>query len=409
MWELRKIGLLLAGLPIVMMGQEALAQNASNLPATKLSSDTLSSIGMPSPKLTPIHVPTSPAGLPVKLLYDGPQLRGDFTLVITVSKRTVTKSATLFRPVSQSTLHLKNLGPETDAVVSLLEETDSLQIKAVLRDENQNLVLETAYPLPVVSRDLRILKLTSPSLTELAPVPAPEFTGVETISGKITLPNRTILPESSTVHIQLLENALAGGLSIQLIAQDERPAFVVEDGSIPFSLQRGIGDRLDDPDLAFKVWVSDLQGRKTFVMSKPVGYNGPEIEYTINLDSLKQGKNTKRGRHLNPDLMAQTLVQGEAQFDPVIGIPGQARLQIKLRQDRGDFNLNPVLAEQTLLLRGMETRIPFTLTTDSTHFDPYAPAPFISVALTDSFGRVFYESGEIRASEGQNSVRLYPR
>ena len=394
---------------MALMGQQAFAQNASDLPATKLSNDTLSSIGVPAPKLSPIHVKSHLAGLPVRLLYEGPKLSGEFTLIITVSKRTVTESDSLYRPVSQSTLHLKKLTSETDAVVSLVEETDGLQIKAVLRDENQNLVLETAYPLPVVSRDLRILKLTSPDLPDLIPTPIPDFTGVETITGNITLPSRTTLPERSTVHVQLLENALAGGLSIQLIAQDERQAFVAEDGSIPFTLQRGIGDRLDDPDLAFKVWISDSQGRKTFVMSKPVGYNGPEIEYAIHLDSLKQGKNTKRGRHLNPDLMAQTLVQGEAQFDPVIGIPGQARLLIKLRQDRGDFNLNTVLAEQTLLLRGMETRIPFTLTTDSTHFDPYAPAPFLSVALTDINGRIYYESGEIRASEGQNSVRLYPR
>ena len=408
MWATYKIGLLLTGLTTVLMGQQAFAQNASYLPMAKLSSETISAIGVPGPKLTPIHVEPLPVGLPVKLLYEGPKLTGDFTLVITVSKRTVTKSTSTFRPVSQSTLHLKSITSETDAVISLVDEKDGLQIKAVLRDENQNLVLETAYPLPVLSKHLRILKLTSPDVTEPTPPPIPDFTGVETITGKIALPNKAALSKHSTIHVQLLENALAGGLSIQLAAQDERPARV-EDGFIPFSLQRGIGDRLDDPDLAFKVWITDSRGRKTFVMSKPVSYNGPEIEYAIRLDSLKQGKNTKRGRHLNPNLMAQTLVQGEAQFDPVIGIPGQARLQIKLRQDRGDFNLNTILAQQTLILRGMETRIPFTLTTDSTHFDPYAPAPFLSVALVDTNGRVYYESGEIRASEGQNSIRLYPR
>ena len=127
------------------------------------------------------------------------------------------------------------------------------------------------------------------------------------------------------------------------------------------------------------------------------------------MDSLKQGKDTIRGKNLDPRLLAQTLVQGEAQFDPVNGIPGGARLKIQLRQDRGDFNLNPVLAEQTLILRGLETRIPFTLVTDSTHFDPYAPAPFLSVELTDNNGRVYYESGDIRARESQNSVQLYPR
>jgi len=407
MWRRSIIGLLFTGF-LTLVGQQALAQNSSELPAAVLPHDIYSSIGVPTPKLTPIQDQTSPTALPVKLLYDGPNLSGAFTLAITVSQRAPLNADPLFLPVSQSTLHLKALSPETDAVVTLAEVSDGLQVEAALRDENENLVLKTAHPLPVLSRKLRILKLMPPDLPELMPAPIPDFTGVETITGNIVLPREAALAPQAMVHIQLLENALAGGLSMQLAAQDARPAVIV-DGEIPFALQRGIWDRRDDPDLAFKAWITDQMGRKVYVMSHPVSYNGPEIEYTLRLDSLKQGKETKRGRNLNPELMAQTLVQGEAQFDPVVGIPGQARLQIKLRQDRGDFNRNPILAEQTLILRGMETRIPFSLTTDSTHFDPYAPAPFLSVSLTDSLGRVYYSSGDVRAREGQNSIRLYPR
>jgi len=402
-----KIGLFLAGL-MFLLSQQAAAQNSTVLPAPTTSNDVFTSIGLPSPKLTPIREQTSPTALPVKLLYSGPKLSGAFTLTVLVSQRAASPADPIFQPVSESILHLSEMGPETSAVVSVADVSDGLQIEASLRDENENLVLETAHPLAVLSRDLRLLRLTPPELPSLTATPIPDFTGVETISGKIILPRRAVIPPQSMIHIQLLENALAGGLSLQLAAQDARPAVVVN-GEIPFALQRGIWDWREAPDLALKAWVTDQMGRKIFVMSNPVGYNGPEIEYTLRLDSLRQGKETKRGRTLNPDLMAQTLVQGEAQFDPVIGIPGQARLQIKLRQDRGDFKLNPVLAEQTLLLRGMETRIPFSLTTDSTHFDPYAPAPFLSVSLTDSFGRVYYTSGEIRAREGQNSIRLYPR
>jgi len=144
-------------------------------------------------------------------------------------------------------------------------------------------------------------------------------------------------------------------------------------------------------------------------MNEPIGYNGPEIDYSIPLIGLRQGRNTKRGLNLPAELMAQTLVQGEASFDPVNGIPGGARLKVQLKQDRGDFNVNPVLAEQTLLLHRLETKIPFTLTTDSTHFDPYAPAPFLSVSLTDSNGRIYYTSGDIRAREDRNFIRLFPR
>lgn len=407
MWKRSNTALILTGL-LALFGQQAFAQNASDLPVATPSSEVFASIGVPAPEMTPIRNQTSQTALPVKLFYDGPRLSGPFTLTLTVSQRAALPAALLFKPISRSTLYLDTFGSETEAVVTLTDVSDGLQIEAVLRDENENLVLETVHPLPVLSRNLRILTLAPPSLPELTPMPIPDFTGLETISGKIILPRITAIPPQSVVHIQLLENALAGGLSLHLAAQDARPA-IAENGEITFALQRGIWERRDDPDLAFKAWISDSVGRKIFVMSTPVSYNGPEIEYQLRLDSLKQGKETKRGQNLNPELMAQTLVQGEAQFDPVMGIPGQARLQIKLRQDRGDYNQNPILAEQTLILRGMETRIPFSLTTDSTHFDPYAPAPFLSVSLTDSIGRVYYTSGEVRASEGQNSIRLYPR
>lgn len=400
--------LFLASLSITLMGQFAFAQNASELPDSNLSSDLLSTIGVPSPKLTPIQPKAVASGLPVKVLYDGPEISGHLALSITISKKSSATVETEPGIVSQSTLHLTNFTSETDAIVNLPKALDGLEIQAALRDENQNLLLETAFPIPVSSNALRFLNLTPPVISDPNENKIPDFTGIETIAGKIILPRRARLLPGSTFHVQLLENALAGGLSIKMVAQSAGVA-IVEDQTINFILERGTWGRLDDPDLAFKAWISDPFGRKIYVMSKPVGYNGPEIEYALRLDSLKQGKDTKRGKNLDPSLLAQTLVQGEAQFDPVIGIPGQARLKIQLRQDRGDFNQNPILAEQTLILRGLETRIPFALTTDSTHFDPYAPAPFLSVALTDSFGRVYYQSGDVRAREDQNSVRLYPR
>jgi len=400
--------LVFTGLLTALMGQSALAQITSDLPAANLSNEFLSAIGAPSPNLTPIQPEVTQTGLPVKAIYDGPPISGNLTFTITLSKRQAASTEAELQPVSQSTLYLTELSAEIDAIVNLPSDLDGLQIQAAVRDENQNLVVETAYPMPVLSNTLRILNLAAPIIPDPVENPIPEFTHSETIAGKIILPPRAILRPGSTFHVQLLENALAGGLSIQMVAQGKGAAVPV-DQAIDFTLERGIWERSDEPDLAFKAWISDPFGRKIYVMNKPVGYNGPEIEYALRLDSLKQGKDTKRGKNLDPSLLAQTLVQGEAQFDPVNGIPGDARLKIQLRQDRGDFNLNPVLAEQTLILRGLETRIPFTLVTDSTHFDPYAPAPFLSVALTDNYGRVYYESGDIRARESQNSVQLYPR
>ncbi len=292
--------------------------------------------------------------------------------------------------------------------MNLTEAIDGLQIEAELRDMNRNLVLKTSHPTPVLSKDIRVIRLTRPSLLDPKSDDVPDYTGLEVISGKVVLPPKSNLGGRATLHVQLVENALAGALSMELIAQNSRPINFPAN-ELDFSLERGIWDRPDTPDLSFNIWITDPVGRKIFVMREPTGYNGPDIEYSIRLEGLRQGKNTKRGINLSSDLMAQVLVQGEVAFDPVIGIPGGARLKIQLKQDRGAFNQNPVLAEQTLLLRGMETNIPFSLTTDSTHFDPYAPAPFLSISLTDINDRVYYASGDIRAREDTNIVRLFPR
>ena len=400
-----------AALLALIATTQSFAQNTSPKPVqpdTKIENKLLSSIGLPQPNLTPLNPVNDVKSLAVKLLYDGPKLEGDFLLEIKLSKLNDEFPNQPAQLMSQSTLFLKTITDETDALLNLTEEIDSLQIEATLRDTNQNLVLKTSHPTPVLSPDLRVLRLTQPSLPDVQPYDAPDFTGVEIISGKVILPRRSKLPKDATLHVQLLENALAGGLSMELIAQDSRQVQRI-DGKLNFSLQHGTWDRPDTPDLSFKVWITDRHGRKIFVMYEPVGYNGPEIEYSIRLEGLKQGKDTKRGLNLPPALMAQTLVQGEVIYDPVNGTPGGARLKIQLKQDRGDFNKHPILVEQTLLLQGTETKIPFSLTTDSTHFDPYAPAPFLSLAITDINDRIYYASGDIRAREDKNFIRLFPR
>lgn len=283
-----------------------------------------------------------------------------------------------------------------------------LMIDAAIRDENDNLIAQSAR--------VGIYRGKTPPRLTLNPLASETLGSAETdgplafeqISGKVTLSKKELPTRDSRLYVQLLENALAGGTSIS-IAAERTLDLPTGEREIDFTLERAVMDGQPSPDLGFKVWIADWAGRKTHVLKKMVSYNGPETAYEFRLDALRQGEDTKRGRNLNPDLMAQAIVRGEAIFDPSAGIPGQARLKIKLIKDAGRFDRNPVLSEQTLLLHGMETRIPFSLTTESTHFDPFIPAPYLSVSLTDSRGQVYYSSGDIRASEGQNFVRLYPR
>ena len=402
------LGIFGGSLFVLLNGSQAFAQNNSEIATSKPPTDIYArKLEAPGSQQTPIKLTSSQTGLPVKVLYEWPNLRGKFNLTLTLSKRAETSQGNQDVILSKSTLFLENLGWETDAIITYPEGNSGLRIKAELRNQNQDLILETAYPIPVLSQDLRVLKLTPPSGPNLGSFVIPDFTGVETISGKISLPPNSFLAAGSILHVQLLETTLAGGLSTQLDTHDTRHA-ILQNGEIQFSMRRGLWDRPDEPDLAFNAWITDAQSRKSFVMRRPISYTGPDTVYDLPLDHLKQGTETKRGRDLNLAAFAQTLVLGEAEFNPVNGVPDRAQLNIKLKQDRGDYDQNPILTEQTIIISRYTTRIPFRLVTDSIYFDPYVPAPILSVSLTDNNGRVHYDSGEIRAREGQNFVRLFP-
>jgi len=406
MWPWRIIGLIFASLATLWLAPIASAQSPKQ--ETKLDEMVRNLLKVPGSQETPLSISIQPENLPVRVLYDGKKLAEDLTLEVTLSKPNPNGVTAPSIPLSASTLFLSDLAEETELVLTWPQYNGALQVDAKVRDINRNLILQAEQPIPIKPNEVPVLTLTATPQIPKNAAPVLDFAAVETITGTITLPKKTTLPKRATLYVQLLENALAGGTSMKLAAEHIMPLSASK-AEIPFALQLGIWDHADDPDMVFKAWIADAMGRKIFVMNAPVGYNGPDIDYEVALDSLKQGKETRRGQNLPEGLMAQTLVQGEAAFDPVNGIPGAARLKIVLKQDRGDYNHNPILAEQTLILRGMETRIPFSLTTDSTHFDPYAPAPFLSVSLTDSYGRVYYASGEIRARESRNNLRLFPR
>jgi hypothetical protein len=395
---------LTSGLALVLAifcGADALAQNAStrSLVETVLPTPTTSQTDITlAPEIAMIGVSVS---LP-KIEATGPLQLDVFTT--RPNPNGITAGAL---PVTQARTHLSSPTNLVKLVLTKPETDAPLYLDATLRDAMGNLLAQLRQPEPYSDTAHVMLKLEA-LVSEPEPLETFDFFAVETVSGKVSFPRKAVPKAGSTLYVQLLENALAGANRLSIEGETVM-ALPAGEREVAFELQRGLYERADSPALALKAWVEDPMGRKSHVMSVPVDYNGAEIDYALRLDNIRQGRETKRGRNLPATLMAQTLVQGEAAFDPVNGIPGEARLKVVLRQDRGAYNANPVLAEQTLLLRGMETNIPFSLTTDSTHFDPYAPAPFLIVSLTDSYGRVYYDSGEVRAREGRNAIRLYPR
>ncbi|WP_409433632.1 hypothetical protein ACJ3XI_03745 [Litorimonas sp. RW-G-Af-16] len=369
--------------------------------------------GGETPSQTPIFGTQAVTTLPVNVTFGTEDAMAGHSLTITATPPdpTGTSRRANTRPLAQLSLRLD--GITSAATVPLALPTDwmddhaYLMIDAQIKDSNEGVVYQAEQLEVYRGHTQPVLRLVKVGMAD-TPSPVPEITRFEFVTGVIEIQDRAAIKRDSQLTVQLLENALAGGTSMMIAAEKVIPLDTAPD-PLTFELQRGLIEDQAPQNLSFKAWVSDWAGRKTHVMRGGVAYQGPDIDYAIQLDSLKQGKDTKRGRNLDPTLMAQTMISGEATFDPVVGIPGEARLKVQLRRSVGAYGTNPILSEQVFLLRGMETRIPFSITTDSTNFDPLIPAPYLTVALTDNQGREYYSSGEVRASEGQNLVRLYPR
>lgn len=282
-----------------------------------------------------------------------------------------------------------------------------IRITAEIRDENNARVMLNEREGLYRGNDLPELTLLS-TLSAAQINEAPQISGLEIINGDVFIRDKTQVPRDGQLTVQLLENALAGSNTIAVAAEK----MIQLDQTYPpysFFLERGLVAGKVQTPLSLKSWITDWAGRKTHIIREPVAYNGAEIHYKLVLDALSQGANTARGQRLDPSLMAQTVIYGEAVFDPSNGIPSGAQLKATLSRSVGAFGENPTLTSQSTILHSQDTRIPFSLSTASTHFDPFIPAPILKLEIVDSRGNIFYDSGDIQAIEGRQVVQLYAR
>lgn len=363
------------------------------------------------PGQTPVYGETGIESIPVSIRYDIATDYTDHMLIVTAYVPTDPSGAAR-KPqmLGQTRLLLTGLDQPLQVTIpvprNVTENLAFSRITAEVLDENENQVLTAERD--GVYRGTEAPELTlRPTSTLPASIPRPAYTGFETISGQVSLNDRKARLNGGTLTLQLLENALAGGTSVTIAAEK---VINIDGTSLPvsFSIDRGLTAEIDPP-LAFKAWITDWAGRKTHIMRKPVPYNGPDVDYKLKLDVLAQGTDTRAGRNLDPNLMAQATVSGEALFDARSGMPNDARLKVTLSRAVGAVGENRILSTQTILLRGFEGRAPFALSTASTNFDPLIPSPLLNLQIVDRNDRVYFDSGELRAKEGPQSIQLYAR
>jgi len=364
------------------------------------------------PGQTPVYGETGIENIPTLIRYDETTDFKGHILIVTAYEPNDPGGATKkARMLGQTGILMTGLQQPLQITIpvprDVTKDLSFSRIRAEVVDENGNQVLITERD--GVYRGIESSELILiPSNTLPAPTPRPNYVSFETISGEISLNDRKARLNGGTLTIQLLENALAGGTSVTIAAEK---VINIDTASLPiaFALDRGLTQQDRQVPLAFKAWINDWAGRKTHVMRTPVPYNGPDVDYKLKLDVLAQGANTRAGRNLDPNLMAQATVSGEALFDARSGMPSDARLKVTLSRAVGAVGENRVLSTQTIILRGFEGRAPFALSTASTNFDPLIPAPLLNLQIVDRNDRIYFDSGDIRAKEGPQTVQLYAR
>ena len=377
-------------------------------------SDVLEDIlkGGKLPQQTPIYGETGIENIPILLRFDDITGHANASLIVTAYAPSDPSGTTLHPQIlGQTRLLITGLQPPLHVSIPVPRNvTEGLafsRITANVVDENENQILTTDSD--GIYRGKQALDMTLKPLISLnSPQDRPAYTGFETISGDVSFHDPTAHLNGGKLTIQLLENTLAGGTSVTIAAET---VISLEGKSLPisFNVDRGLSTNTPDIPLAFKAWITDWAGRKTHVMRKPVPYNGPDIDYQLKLDVLAQGKNTQAGRNLDPSLMAQAIVTGDALYDARAPMPSDARLKVTLSRAVGAVGENRALSSQTIILRGFEGRVPFALSTASTNFDPLIPPPLLNLEIVNRNDRVYFYSGEISAREGPQTIQLYER
>lgn len=372
---------------------------------------------IPPPSQTPIFGQSEIENIPVTLRLSGEDsfnapLNDAMLILSAYAPNDPSGKAAKPKLLGQTRLALTGLELPLQLVIATAEpatrDLPYARITAQVLDINDNVLLFTQRDGLYRGADEAVLTLVSELLGQSAKTAPQPLSGLELIKGEVKLGDPSTIPLGSKLTVQLMETTLAGGNSRTIAAEQ-----IIELGQnqniIPFELERGLYEGSENMPLSLTAWITDWAGRKTHVLRAPIGYNGPDIDYKLRLDTLAQGAQTQRGRNLNPDLMAKAQIYGDAVFDPQHGIPSGARLKATLSRTIGAFGEDRTLATQTIIMAPNTGRIPFSLLVDSTEFDPLIPAPSLNLQIVDSYDRVYFESGPVAAREDKQDIKLYPR
>lgn len=292
---------------------------------------------------------------------------------------------------------------------SVTESMPYARINADITDINGNIILSTTNDVHYSYKDPVELILTphNQSQPQSRSETLPKFSGLEIIKGAVKLGQNPPPFRGSVMTLQLIETGLVGGRSVTIAAETVQNL----DRLTPpytFEITRGLPQGGDPDPLAFNVWITDWAGRKTHVLPRPVPYNGPDITYSLTLDPIRLGSETKRGQQLEARAQAYNKIAGNIRFNAFKGLPSGAAMHIILLKANDRTGARQEIARSYKPISASQNNVPFELSAPSIYFDPYIPPPLLRITLISSDGRILFDSGEVPASDAFNAVTLAP-
>jgi hypothetical protein len=143
-------------------------------------------------------------------------------------------------------------------------------------------------------------------------------------------------------------------------------------------------------------------------MAKGVDYNGPDFDYRLTLDALRQGPDVSQFEITAPPA-ARSEVRGQIVFIAPRGLPRGAFLRLNVMDPLGPDGSQSPLSSRIIPVSDGDGRVDFSILAPSLNFDPELPAPILNITLESPNGIPLFERKNIPARENiPQMIELFP-
>lgn len=224
----------------------------------------------------------------------------------------------------------------------------------------------------------------------------------ETARGHIVISRNEEIFRGAYLTVQLAEAGLAGGQAPALIGATQKE-ITQNQPPIPFSFDFRVPETGNKAPLSLTAFITDWAGRKTHVMANAVDYNGPNYDYRLTLDPMRQGLDVENFE-FSSQAAIQTQIRVDAMFTANRGLPPGAFLEAKLRSPLGTARPPDNVGFAVVPITQNTGRLSFSVSTPSVNIDPELPNLLMDVTLYNHERLPLFEQTDITVDAAQSNI-----